>query len=203
MGEQRKDVDADGEISATESAPEGSPEIAASGPPPKPRMSDRTPAPIHSIPPPPGSLKAARRLLSVSCLIAIILAVVIFLNRETHGDRLLAYVTDRDPGQSTENLKTVAAILFWSSLSALVAVVLVQFIVLNALMRQHASARWFLVLLLILHAGAILLAVEFLVPTGTEGLYTLLALGAQIPIAGLGLILAFSPAVGTWLHSRS
>ena len=194
MGDEREDINGDVQVIQAKDA--------SSGPPPKPEKSSRTPAPIQSSAEPPGALKTARVFLLGSVLVSVALCVVTFLNRDSHSERLVALVTERDPERSAESLEAVAAIVFWGSFGALVLVAVLQAFTISALMRQHAWARTVLVILLVLQVGAVLLAADFLVPSGTEGEYTLLALAAQVPLAGLGLIIAFLPSVSAWLHSR-
>lgn len=173
-----------------------------SPPPPKPDMSDSTPAPTRGPVPVSRTVKLAKLLWIVSFLSGLVVVVVTFMDRDIHLERLRALVTERDPSRNTETFEAVATIVFWGSLGGLLLVILIEAILLSIMMRRHSWARWALLMVLLLHAGVMVVASAFLIPPDDKGMYILLLLVTQTLLATAALIASLLPSSGVWFHPK-
>ncbi len=164
-------------------------------------MSDVTPPPVKPPPKAPAAVANARRLLLVSFVAGFVVITFGFLSRNTRVEELRTFVTDFDADADAAAIDTTANVLFWASLGALTAVIVLEAFLLQAMMRRHGSARWVLIFVLALHAAVALFAGELLT-LGEEGLVMTIALVAQLLLAGAALISAFLPGSWRWFRKR-
>jgi hypothetical protein len=174
----------------------------ASSRPPRPQMSDVTPAPIGKQLRPSGAVKAARALWLLSFAAGLLAVVVAFLSRNVQIDRLRGTVEDIKPDQGAETLKAVATIVFWSSLGAVVVVIVVEALLLLLMMRRHGGARWALLVLVIIQAATGVISAALLVAPGGDGNAIFLLLTAALVLAGAALVAGALPGAGAWFRAE-
>ncbi|MET3720723.1 MULTISPECIES: hypothetical protein [unclassified Arthrobacter] len=178
-------------------APDG-----AASPPPRPGLSYWAPAPIEVIPPTPRGVSLARVLWLLSFVAGVAVIVGSFLARTSHLERLRAVVDKMAPGGDANAISTSTAIVFWSSLSVLLLLIVLQVVLLAVIFARRGWARWLLFLLLTCQIPAMAVAAAFLVPEGDAGSTVLLLWAAQLVLAFVGLLVLFLPAAGRWFRSR-
>ncbi|HYH76697.1 MAG TPA: hypothetical protein VD841_04245 [Arthrobacter sp.] len=144
----------------------------------------------------------ARTLWTFSFVAGFAVLVGSFLTRDSHLERLRSVVEEMAPGGDADAVTAASAIVFWGSMGAMLLVILLEAAALAILNGRQGWIRWGMILLLLAHAGAILVAEAFLVPAGDAGSYVWLLWGAQILMAFAGLVLLFLPATNAWLRSR-
>jgi hypothetical protein len=164
-------------------------------------MSDTTPPPVKPPPKAPAAIATTRVLLLVSFVAGFVVITFAFLSRNTRIEELRTFVTDFDADADSTAIDTTANVLFWASLGVLTAIIVIEALLLQAMMRRHGSARWLLVLVLALHAVVALFANELLT-LGEEGLVMGIALLAQLLLAGAALVSAFLPGSWRWFRKR-
>lgn len=177
----------------------GGDERHLSAPPPRPGLSYRAPPPIPVIPPAPRTVRSARTLLISSFLAGLAVLLGSFVARDSNVQRLRAVVADMAPGSDAGSVGTAANIVFWGSIGALLFMIALEAAVLAAVLGRRTWARWALILLLAAHLPVLLLASEFLVPSGAAGSYVVMLWGAGLLLAITGLVLLFLPSAGAWL----
>ncbi|MHA6694992.1 hypothetical protein [Homoserinimonas sp. A520] len=190
---------------ATEPNEDGVPSTRAGVPldkPPRPEMSDRTPAPVLQPIVPTRQVKAARTLWLVSFAAGFIVILFTFVSRDDQLERLRELVTDLAPERDSETLTALASLVFWGTLGLLVLVIVIEAIALRAMMRGHGGARWALMLILFANAGVLLIADALLIAPGEEGLYLRISLVAELALAGAGLVLSLFPSASTWFRAQ-
>jgi hypothetical protein len=176
--------------------------VPGSAQPPRPQMSDLTPAPIVRPVHPGGAVKVARMLWLLSFAVGLVAVVIVFLSRDAQIDRLRDIVKDLEPDQATETLEAVATVVFWGSLGVVVIVIVIESLLLLLMMRGRAGARWALLFLVIVQAAAGVLASAFLVSSGGEGTAVFLLLAAALVLASAALVAGALPGAGTWFRAK-
>ena len=169
------------------------------GPPPRPPMSDTTPPPEPPAPVPGGILNAARVMWLFSFLLGVIAIAVAFLSRNPQIEAITQMVRDFAPEQSDENLQAAAAIVFWGCVSAMTFVLLIEFLLFQAMMRRHGSARWLMLAAVAIQTAVVLLSGAF-ISAGVEGIIVSILVVLQLVLAGMAFIVGLLP--GTWAWFR-
>ncbi|WP_207454535.1 hypothetical protein [Desertivibrio insolitus] len=169
--------------------------------PPRPEMSDTTPPPVKAPPKAPAAIATTRVLLLVSFVAGFVVIMFAFLSRNTRVEELRTFVTDFDADADSAAIDTTANVLFWATLGVLTAVIVIEALLLQAMMRRHGSGRWVLVFVVALHAAVALFANELLT-LGEDGLVIAIALVAQLLLAGAALLSAFMPGSWRWFRKR-
>ena len=168
--------------------------------PPRPEMSDRTPAPIRRTTPATTPVKVARSLWILSFAVGALLVIIAFLGRDRQLDALRELVVDLDPARDASTLDAVTELAFWGSLAAFAVVILVEAVLLRAVLRGRGRVRWALVLAVVAQVAASLLADAFLLATDEQGLYLRIALIAQLVSACAALVAGFTPGANAWFR---
>jgi hypothetical protein len=154
------------------------------------------------VPPVPRSLHVARTLWLFSFVAGFAVLTGSFLTRDSHLERLRTVVDAMSPGGDADALTAASAIVFWGSMGAMLLVILLEAAALAILNGRQGWIRWVMILLLLVHVGAVLVVEAFLVPEGDAGSYVWLLWGAQLLMAFVGLVLLFVPASNAWLRPR-
>ncbi len=170
-----------------------------SAPPPRPGLSYSTPPPIPAIPPLPRVVRTARSLWLFSFAAGLAVLLGSFVARDSNLQRLRGLVAEMAAGRDAASVSTTAEIVFWGSISALLAVTLLEAVALAAVLGRRNWARWTLLPLLASHVLILVLASAFLVPAGAAGSYVVMLWGAGLLLALAGLALLFLPSAGVWL----
>lgn len=170
--------------------------------PPRPTMSDSTPAPVRRLGPPTPTVRVARGLWLTSLALGAIAGFFVFLYRADQLERLRELVTDFDSSLDSETVDAVTLIVFWGGLGALALVLLLEAISLNILLRGHGGARWALIGMLVVHACTLVLADSVLIAPDQAGLYLWILLLAQLVLASTGLVFSFLPGASRWFRAE-
>ena len=176
--------------------------VPGSAQPPRPQMSDLTPAPIVRPVGPSGAVKVAHILWLLSLAVGLSAVVVAFLSRNAQIGRLRDTVKDLKPDQEAETLKAVATVVFWGSLGAVILVIVIETFLLLLMMRGRRGARWALLFLVIMQAATGVLATAFLVSPGGEGNAVFLLLAAALVLASAALVAGAVPGANAWFRAE-
>lgn len=172
----------------------------ADGKPPRPGMSDVTPAPIRQRVVPTGAVKVSRSLWILSFALSLMVFAFAFLYRGTQLDDLISSITALEPDRDSDTISTVANLAFWCTSGALVVIVLIELLMMGSMLRRNGRARWGLLVVLLLHLGVAALADAFVLVANDEGAYFRLVLVAQLVLAGAALVASFLPSAGAWFR---
>ena len=173
----------------------------ASGPPPRPEIGNRFPAPINEHVEPPRTLRVSRALWLLSFVSGLAAVAFTVLNRTEQHARLLEQVTALDPSRDAGVLEQVATLVFWGTVGALVLVIAIEALLMRSMMRRRSGARVGLFVMVIIHAIVAILAEAFLAAPGAEGGTVRWPLVAQLVLAGAALIAGMLPGAGAWFRS--
>lgn len=164
-------------------------------------MSNAVPPPITAAPQPPSLLRVARGLWFASLAAGVAALVIAFLDREGYLTDLQDTAVGLDSGVAPEDAEMAATIAFWGSLGALAAVLLVTGLLVRLLLVGRGWARWALLPVLVLDAGAVLLVQAFL-GTDAAGFQPVPHLAiAQLALAVVALAVTLLPPVSRWFRS--
>ena len=169
--------------------------------PPRPAMSDLTPAPVERPLPPPTALVASRYLWGMSFVIGVVAILVAFVARDAQIDELTVVVGDLQPNADTEATAQLAGAIFAGSLSAVAVVILLEVILLASLFGRRPWIRFAQLGAVILHGAITVVAVAF-IAIGDQAPALASGLIAQAVLAGLALVTEFLPGAGGWLRRR-
>lgn len=176
------------------------PREPAVAPPPRPQMSDLTPAPVPPKIVPAGPVKLASYLWIASFVAGLMAILVVFLGRDEQLKRLGDVLTGMRPNEDQATLDAVADVVLWGSLLALVAVIVVEGILLAVMMRRHGAVRWVMLVVLLIQVVVTVLADALVVTPGTDGWGVHALLLAQLVLAGAALVVSTLPGAGRWLR---
>ncbi|WP_227411916.1 hypothetical protein [Cryobacterium sp. BB736] len=165
-------------------------------------MSDSTPAPVRRLSPPTRTLLTARWLWLASLALGLIAGFFIFIYRADQIDRLQQTITELDATRAAETVDALSLLVFWGALGILALVLVLEAIMLSVMLRGHGGARWALLFLLVLNAGAVLLADAVLLPPEGNGPYLWLLLIAQFVLAGAGFVCSLLPGSSGWFRAQ-
>lgn len=175
----------------------------SAAPPPRPAMSDRTPAPVaQAAEPPPPALNRSRTLWLLSFLSGLTAVVFAFLGREEHLAGIAEQVRDLDPDRAAGTVDTASQVVLFATMAAIVLVVLLESLLVRRMTARRGGARIALTVLLAVHAVVALVAEAFLTVPGGDGLRDRVVLVAWVALAALAHLVSLAPSVGRWLHTR-
>lgn len=174
------------------------PEVA---PPPRPQMSDVTPAPVPPRIVPAGPVKVASSLWIASFVAGLMAILVVFLGRDDQLSRLGALLTDMRPNEDAATIDAVAEIVLWGSLIALAFVIVVEGILLAVMMRRHGAVRWVQLPVILVQCVVSVLADALVVTPGVDGWAVHLLLLLQLVLAGAALVVSTLPGAGRWFRA--
>lgn len=165
-------------------------------------MSNRAPAPIPRRTVPTRTVTVARCLWLLSYLLGVVAVAFTYLSRNAQLERLRTLSSELRPGETAETLDSVAAVVFWSMLGALVLIIVVEALLLAVMMRQRGGARWALLAVLVIHGAVWALADAVLIGPGAPELYLRLLLLAQLVTACAGWVVSLLPGARAWFRSQ-
>ncbi|MCU1409493.1 MAG: hypothetical protein JWR04_200 [Rhodoglobus sp.] len=167
--------------------------------PPRPAMSDSTPAPLRKAPPPALTVLAARSLWVASIVGAVAAVVFAFLSRAEQLAPLADIIAGLQPDLDAAERDAVAATVIVGSLSALAIVALAEAILVrNLVVLARGAARWGLLVLVIVNA-LVCVVVSAFVAVGQYGAVSAGLLVAQLLLACAALVAGFLPSASAWL----
>lgn len=170
--------------------------------PPRPQMSNLTPAPVPKTVPPTVTIHVSRYLWLASFVAGMGVLLFGFLARNTQVEWLTGVVEDLQPDQDAGTLENVATFLFWASLVAISVVILVEALLVRRMMRRHGAVRWAMFFVLLVHAAITLLADGLLVTPEQEGVYLRILLAAQFLLAVAALLASLMPGAWSWFRAE-
>lgn len=180
---------------------EAAPEQVATRPP-RPEMSDRTPAPKLQPIVPTRLVKVARTFWLVAFAAGFIAVLFAFVSRNEQLERLRTLVTELAPERDADTLSALASLVFWGTLLLYVVVMVIEAILLRVMMRGHGGARWALMIVLVVNSVVLLIADAFVIVPGDDGLYLRICLVGQLALAGVGLVLSLFPNASAWFRAQ-
>jgi hypothetical protein len=169
--------------------------------PPRPAMSDLTPAPIRPPVPPPGIVKAMRWVWRASFIAGLAAGLLTYFTRDAQLERLERLLTERQSTLGAEALDSITSTILWGSIGTVVFVILVEALLLKMVMRRRSGARWALLAVLPLHGGATIMADAFLVAP-PEGVYFRVFLLVQLLLAGTAVALSVQRRAQAWFRAE-
>lgn len=147
-------------------------------------------------------VKAARSLWLASFAAGVAALLFVVFDQERRTEPLRKIVDDLAPDRDGGTLDAVVALVFWGSFGAMAFIIVIEMLLLWAVMRRHGWARWTLLVVLLLHAGAALLADSFLAAPGNDGLHIRLFLLAQLVFALVATVAMLLPGTGAWFRAE-
>ncbi|WP_210505852.1 hypothetical protein [Naasia sp. SYSU D00057] len=150
-------------------------------------MSDRTPPPIPRAAPLPRTIRVGQALWTASLLAGILVLVLAVLRRTDQFERLRTFVGDLQADAADSTIDTVATVAFWTAVAVLGVLTLIE-LALRGRAERRAGARWALLLVLLLHAGAAVLG-DPLVALGPLAPPSRALLAVQLGLAAAALVL--------------
>jgi hypothetical protein len=165
-------------------------------------MSDSTPAPVLEPVVPTRLVRASRTLWLTSFASGSIAILFAFVARDEQLGRLRDLLTGLAPDRDPDTLGALAVLVFWGTLGLLALVIVSEAVVVHVMMRRHGGARWALMFILFINAGAALVVDAFVIVPGDEGLYLRICLLAQLSLAGAGLVVSLLPGASAWFRSK-
>ena len=169
--------------------------------PPRPLMSDTTPAPAPRPIVVTGVVKMSMYLWFTSFVLGLMVAAFALVLRVRLLDRLTALIVDAQPDRSEETIRRVAELVFWGSLIALIAIVVIEALIMRVMLKRHGAARFVLLIALLVHVLVAVLADDFVGQDG-EGIWFHVLLVLQLISAGAALIASFLPGSGAWFRDK-
>jgi hypothetical protein len=165
-------------------------------------MSDTTPPPAPLPTTPTGPVRISRFLWLASVIVGLAVVAFALFSRERQIELLSDVIAGVDPDRAAETLATVATIVFWSSLGALVVVVVLEFLLLRGVLRRHRWAQWAQLLVLLAHSGVVALAGTF-IALGDQGVVIGGLLIVQLVLGVVALIVSVLPGSGSWFRAKN
>ncbi|WP_448809648.1 hypothetical protein [Agromyces bauzanensis] len=170
-------------------------------PPPRPALSDETKPPVVRPVPTPGVVKTARTLWLLSFVLGGAAIFIAFLSREALVDELTAQLGRLAPGYDADEVASLVDVVYWSSVAGLALVIMIEGVLLGSLMNRRGGARWLQVIVLMVHAGAVLVGSAFLA-VGDRGVFVAPLLAAAFVVALTAWVLCLLPAANRWFRIR-
>ncbi|MET1156082.1 hypothetical protein, partial [Arthrobacter sp.] len=177
----------------------GEPERPA---PPRPPLSDHTPAPIREILTPPPAVKRVRFLWILSFASGVIAGIFAFFAREAIQEHVRGLINGLERGDDQETVEALAVVVFWGTLGLLALVILVEAVLLAVLMRRHGKVRFVLLAMLLVHGLVTLLADAFLAAPGDQELGIRVLLVMQLALAGAAVVASVLNGAGQWFRAE-
>ncbi len=127
--------------------------------------------------------------------------VIAFYAGEDQRRALQDVLADLLADETAATLERLATVLFWATLLAILAVIVLESVLLGRMMGRHGGIRWLMLVVLAVHGVVAVFADAFL-SGGDVGVFLRLLLLAQLLLSGVALILSFLPGTGRWFRSR-
>lgn len=177
----------------------GEPERPA---PPRPPLSDRTPAPIREIPTPPPAVKRVRFLWLLSFASGVVAGIFAFFARDQILEHVRGLITGLERGEDQETVEALAVVVFWGALGMLALVILIEAVLLAVLMRRHGKVRFVLLGMLLVNGVVTLVADAFLAAGDQEvGIRVLLVI--QLALAGAAVVASVLHGASQWFRAEN
>ena len=168
--------------------------------PPRPEMSNTTPAPVNVPRKPATPVRVSARLWLLSVVVGLGAMVFRVLNREDQLAYLRRTAGEVEGSVPQADVDTVALVAFWGTIGLLVIVFLVQAILIGPLQRGDGWTRWVYLGLLVPNLLGLVLASATLTDDFAGLQLTPLLLVAQMLLAVVALLAALLPASTRWFR---
>jgi hypothetical protein len=152
--------------------------------------------------PPPRAILTSRTLWLVSFVAGIVGAGFAWLGRSAGQERLATMVADLDPSQDPATLESFARLIFWGSFAAVLAVIVIEGLLLRTMMNRRSWARVALAVMLVVHAGVMVLADAYLAAPGAAGAGIRWPLVIQLVLAAAAWVVSLAPSASRWFREE-
>lgn len=172
-----------------------------SPPPPRPPITDETKPPVLRPIPTPRVVRTARMLWILGFVLGGAAAFIAFVSRDAIVAELTETLGRLAPGYDSDEIASLVDLVYWSSIAGLGIIITIEAVLLGSLMNRRGGARWLQLIVLVLHAGAVLVGSAFLA-IGERALLVsaLLVAGFVLGVVAWGLCLM--PAAGRWFRMK-
>jgi len=178
----------------------GEPERPA---PPRPPLSDHTPAPIREILKPPPAVKRVRFLWILSFASGLIAGIFAFFARDEILEHVRGLINGLERGDDQQTVEALAVVVFWGTLGMLALVILIEAVLLGVLMRRHGKVRFVLLAMLLVNGAVTLLADAFLAAPGDQELGIRVLLVLQLVLAGAAVVASVLGGASQWFRAEN
>lgn len=169
-------------------------------PPERPSLSDERPPPVLKNVPPPSSITVARVLWLFSFAATAVAMLIAFLSQETIASELEETLLRLAPGYEAGSISSFVDVIYWTALASLGVVVTVEAILLAMVLNRRGGARWWQLVLLVVHAGAVVVGSAFLT-VAEFGIAVEAMLVGGLALAVAGWIAELLPAARRWFRT--
>jgi hypothetical protein len=178
----------------------GEPERPA---PPRPPLSDHTPAPIREILKPPPAVRRVRFLWILSFASGLIAGIFAFFARDEILEHVRGLINGLERGDDQQTVEALAVVVFWGTLGMLALVILIEAVLLGVLMRRHGKVRFVLLAMLLVNGAVTLLADAFLAAPGDQELGIRVLLVLQLVLAGAAVVASVLGGASQWFRNQA
>jgi hypothetical protein len=170
-------------------------------PPPRPTMSDDTKPPVLRTIPMAKAVKVARSLWLFSFVATMAAVLISFLTHDALNNELTETLGRLAPSYDDDEVASLVNLVYWSSIAGLGIVVLLEASLLGAMLTRRGGARWLQLIVLVVHAGAVLVASAFLAIGDWGGIAELLML-AGLALAIAAWVFSLLPSARRWFRIK-
>ena len=170
-------------------------------PPPRPPLTDETKPPVLRAIPTPRVVRTARTLWILSFVLGGAAVFIAFLSRDAIVEELTERLGRLAPGYDAGEVASLVDVVYWSSIAGLGIIITIEAVLLGSLMNRRGGARWLQLLVLVVHAGAVLVGSAFLA-IGERALLVAALLVAGFVLCVVAWALCLAPAAGRWFRMR-
>lgn len=179
------------------------PERPAIARPPRPEMSDRTPAPLIAVQAAPAPIRNSLWLWTVSLLVSLSALMTMLLVGSGMAKHVEALLLERDALLDTTKVGGAAKLIAYGFVAAVLVVMLIEWRISRGLPKRRGWRRLALLFVAILHLIVAGVAALLLPPEGWQGILLVITLLGGAALAFVAALLAMAPSVGRWLKGRS
>jgi hypothetical protein len=170
-------------------------------PPARPPMSDDSKPPVLRKVPVPRVVRIARTFWILSFVLGGAAVLITFLSHGSITAELTTTLVRLTPGYSEDEVATFVDVVYWSSIAGLGVVIMSEAILLAFIVNRRGGARWWQLLVLVLHIGVVVVALAF-IAIGDWGTLVTLLLLAGLALAVTGWILGLVGPAGRWFRLK-
>lgn len=170
-------------------------------PPPRPPLADETKPPVLRAIPTPRVVKTARTLWILSFVLGGAGVFVAFLSRDPIVDELTERLGRLAPGYDADEVATLVDVVYWSSIAGLGLIITIEAVLLGSLMNRRGGARWLQLIVLVVHAGAVLVGSAFLA-IGDRALLVAALLVAGFLLCIIAWVMCLVPSANRWFRMQ-
>lgn len=170
-------------------------------PPPRPPLTDETRPPVLRPIPTPGVVRTARTLWILGFVLGGAAVFIAFLSRDAIVDELTERLGRLAPGYDADQIASLVDVVSWSSIAGLGLIIAIEAVLLGSLMNRRGGARWLQLIVLVLHAGAVLVGSAFLA-IGDRAVFVTALLVAGFVLCVVAWALFLVPGAGRWFRMK-